>query len=212
MSEHEFHKISIEQCDATAKIRERFRSDDAIRYWIGEKLLNFLEQSDRRPEFAHEIPKFAAEVRRGFQSHEIADFLDRLAHERSAEEDEDWPLDDFEDAELEPRDVVNEAAKIVLIEGEGSAEVTSSPAHTPAGRFPRNTPEAPSISGRPFRPGYKESPSESKDRHIALWSGGRYSVRVLRNCSKRLPGCRSWCNMMHGRSPKRGTSDGRSLD
>ena len=116
MAEIEFHKIWEEQCEATEGIRERYGLQDAIRYLIGEKFLNYLEESDRRPEFAAEVQKFVAEVKEIFEPHEISEFLDGLLHERSAEEDEDWPFDDFEDAELEPHDVVNEAAKIVLIE------------------------------------------------------------------------------------------------
>ena len=116
MSKHEFHKIWIEQCEATEGIRERFGKDDAIRYLIGEKFLNFLEESDRRPEFAAEVTKFVAEVKEIFEPYEISEFLDGLLEEKSAEQDEDWPFDDFEDAELEPSDVINEAAKIVLIE------------------------------------------------------------------------------------------------
>ena len=115
MANIEFHKIWIEQCEATEGIRDRFRTQDAIRYLIGEKFLNFLEESDRRPEFAGELPNFVAKVKEIFEPHEVSEFLDGLLHERTAE-DEDWPFDDFEDAELEPRDVVNEAEKIVLIE------------------------------------------------------------------------------------------------
>ncbi len=116
MAEIEFHKIWEEQCKAAEGIHEQFGKDDAIRYLIGEKFLNYLEEGDRRPEFAEEVPKFVAEIKEIFEPHEISEFLDGLLHEKSAEQDEDWPFDDFEDAELEPRDVVNEAARIVLIE------------------------------------------------------------------------------------------------
>lgn len=116
MSKHEFHKIWIEQCEATEGIRERYGKDDAIRYLIGEKFLNYLEESDRRPEFAADVPAFVGQVKEIFEPHEISEFLDTLLHEKSAENDEDWPFDDFEDAELEPSDAVNEAAETVLIE------------------------------------------------------------------------------------------------
>ena len=112
----EFHKVWIEQCEAAEGIRERFGAGAAIRYLIGEKFLNFLEESDRRPEFTTALPKFTAEVKEIFELHEISEFLDSLLREGAAEQDEDWPFEDFEDAELEPRDVVNEATKIVLIE------------------------------------------------------------------------------------------------
>ena len=116
MTEREFHKIWIEQCAATEGIRERYGKEDAIRYLIGEKFLNFLQESDRRPEFGAEVPKFVAAIKEIFEPHEISEFLDAILHERSAEQNEDWPFNDFEDAELEPRDVVNEAESIMLIE------------------------------------------------------------------------------------------------
>ena len=52
MANIEFHKIWIEQCEATEGIRDHFGTQDAIRYLIGEKFLNFLEESDRRPELS----------------------------------------------------------------------------------------------------------------------------------------------------------------
>ena len=116
MAETAFHKIWEEQCEATEGIRERFGKDDAIHYLIGEKFLNYLEESDRRAEFAAELPKFVGGVKEIFGPHEISEFLGGLLHEKSAEQEEDWPFDDFDDAEIEPSDVVNEAQKIVLIE------------------------------------------------------------------------------------------------
>ena len=35
----DFHKIWIDQCEATEDICERFGVEDAIRYLIGEKLM-----------------------------------------------------------------------------------------------------------------------------------------------------------------------------
>jgi hypothetical protein len=116
MSKIEFHKIWIEQCEATEDIRERFGLEDAIRYLIGEKFVNYLRASETRPEFAAEVPKFAARVKEVFEPHEIREFFEAAAKERTADSDDDWPFDDFEDAEVEPRDVIGEAEQVVLIE------------------------------------------------------------------------------------------------
>ena len=116
MSKIEFHKIWIEQCEATEEIKDRFGLKDAIRYLVGEKFLNYLQASETRPEFAAEVPKFAGRVKEIFEPHEIRKFLEAAAKERTADTDEDWPFDDLEDAEVEPRDVVGEAEKVVLIE------------------------------------------------------------------------------------------------
>jgi hypothetical protein len=74
----EFHKIWIDQCDATQDIRERFGLQDALDYLIGEKLFTFLMASERDPQFAAEIPAFIDEIRRIFTSEETRTYLDRL--------------------------------------------------------------------------------------------------------------------------------------
>ena len=71
----QFHKIWIEQCRATEDIRERFGLEDAIRYLIGEKLLDFVRVSEDDPDFAKELPAFVAEIRRLFSAAEIREFL-----------------------------------------------------------------------------------------------------------------------------------------
>lgn len=49
------------------------RGQDAARYLIGEKLLNFMEASQTHPEWAAELPHFAARTKELFAPHEIVD-------------------------------------------------------------------------------------------------------------------------------------------
>ena len=72
----EFHKIWIDQCAAAEGIQERFGTQDAIRYLVGEKLLRFMEVSQERPEFAEELPQFVTEIKRIFGPHELVTFFD----------------------------------------------------------------------------------------------------------------------------------------
>ena len=72
----EFHKIWIDQCEAARDIREGFGPEKAIGYLIGEKFLNFLEASDRHPEFAAELPGFVEEVKEIFEPGESQAYLD----------------------------------------------------------------------------------------------------------------------------------------
>jgi hypothetical protein len=74
----EFHKIWIDQCAATQDIRERFGSEKALDYLIGEKLFTFLMASEQDPEFAAEVPAFVDEIRRIFTTAEIRRYLDHL--------------------------------------------------------------------------------------------------------------------------------------
>jgi hypothetical protein len=89
----EFHKCWVDQCDAARGIKEEFGCEKALGYLIGEKLMAFVEASDRRPEFAQELPSFLREIRNIFNPGEIRRYLagvrrvGALAHVCS---DEEW--------------------------------------------------------------------------------------------------------------------------
>ncbi|MBI4481542.1 MAG: hypothetical protein HY652_01495 [Acidobacteria bacterium] len=74
----EFHKIWIDQCEGARGIKEQFGTEKALGYLIGEKLVNFIRASDRHPEFAAELPKFVAEVKRIFEPQEIREYLENI--------------------------------------------------------------------------------------------------------------------------------------
>jgi len=98
----QFHKIWIDQCEATEGIRERFGLDDALHYLIGEKLFSFVHAAEDDPDFAAELPAFVAEIRRIFTPTEIRDFLDELERTKffaPAEPDDD-DRDDGDEEEL----------------------------------------------------------------------------------------------------------------
>ena len=58
MSNREFHKVWIQQCEAAGDIRLRYGPTAAFDYVVAEKLLMFAEAAARRPEFARELPRF----------------------------------------------------------------------------------------------------------------------------------------------------------
>ena len=72
----DFQKIWIDQCEAARDIREGFGLEKAIGYPVGERFLNFLEASDRHPEFAAELPGFVEEVKEIFEPGESQAYLD----------------------------------------------------------------------------------------------------------------------------------------
>jgi hypothetical protein len=100
----QFHKIWIEQCEATKGIRDRFGMKSALDYLIGEKLFHFVQAAEQHPEFATELPAFLAEIERLFKPEEIRAYLDHLERtkylapeepafdldELEADEDEEW--------------------------------------------------------------------------------------------------------------------------
>ena len=64
----QFHKIWIEQCEATEGIRERFGLEDALHYLVGEKLFSFVQASEEDPDFTAELPAFVLAIRRIFSA------------------------------------------------------------------------------------------------------------------------------------------------
>ena len=74
-NELRFEKIWVDQCRATKGIKRRFGVESALDYLIREKLLNFAEAAEQRPEFARELPRFLAEVWRIFNQYEIAGYV-----------------------------------------------------------------------------------------------------------------------------------------
>ena len=62
----QFEKIWIDQCQAAEGILGQFGLQNALDYLIGEKLFNFVQASEQRPEFAAELPLFVVEIRRLF--------------------------------------------------------------------------------------------------------------------------------------------------
>ncbi len=108
MSDYEFHKVWIEQCEATLGIRQRYGTKAAFDYVVSEKLLMFAEAAARQPEFARELPQFVARVRNLFTPEELRTHIARIEHERmvgealSAEiEEEDDLFRDSAEAALE---------------------------------------------------------------------------------------------------------------
>lgn len=73
-----FEKIWVQQCKATKGIKRRFGVKSALDYLIREKLLNFADAAEQRPEFARELPRFLAEVWRIFNQYEIAGYVASL--------------------------------------------------------------------------------------------------------------------------------------
>jgi hypothetical protein len=99
----QFHKIWIDQCEATEGIRDRFGLDDALHYLIGEKLFSFVHAAEDDADFAAELPAFVAEIQRIFSAAEITEFLDQLERMKflAPAEPEDDDLDDVDDSDEE---------------------------------------------------------------------------------------------------------------
>lgn len=98
----QFHKIWIEQCEATEGIRERFGLDDALHYLVGEKLFSFVHASEEDPAFAAELPEFVAQIRQLFSAVEIRNFLDHLERTKFLAPPEPEP--NFDDLVDDPED------------------------------------------------------------------------------------------------------------
>lgn len=99
----QFHKIWIDQCEATEGIRDRFGLENALDYLIGEKLLNFVQAAEQHPEFATELPAFVEAIRHLFTAEQIRDYLDHLEKRRYLAPREPDP-----DPDPDPDDLIEE--------------------------------------------------------------------------------------------------------
>jgi hypothetical protein len=76
----EFHMIWRDQIRAVSAIRQRHGEEAAFDYLVDEKLMNFAEAAEGRPEFARELPRFVAAIREIFPPDTMRSGLQRLAH------------------------------------------------------------------------------------------------------------------------------------
>jgi hypothetical protein len=72
----DFHKIWIEQCEAAQGIEDEFGVQQALKYLVGEKFLDFLEAAESNADFRAEIPAFVAKVREIFEPWQLAQYLE----------------------------------------------------------------------------------------------------------------------------------------
>lgn len=113
----EFHRIWIEQCQATRRIRDEYGVEKALGYLIGEKMVSFMREAEERPEFSRELPNFVAEIKRIFDRFEIAENLNgvkRLGALGQTLTDEQYTL--LEEAESVDETPVQWAQDILVIE------------------------------------------------------------------------------------------------
>lgn len=78
MSQVQFERVWIEQCQAARRVKEHFGLADALEYLIGEKLLTFAEVAEHRAEFMHELPDFLQEIRGVFSLEETSEYATQL--------------------------------------------------------------------------------------------------------------------------------------
>ncbi len=82
-SARDFHRQWVEQCDAARTIRQRFGLVSALEYLVGEKLLHFVDASERHPDFQRELPHFLAEIKRLFSLTELRTYIGALERRSS---------------------------------------------------------------------------------------------------------------------------------
>jgi hypothetical protein len=87
MNTRRFQDVWIDQCRAAERIRHDHGIKNAFDYLVAEKLMNFAEASATRPEFARELPRFVAEVRRLFSADEVQEHLARIERQERAAAD-----------------------------------------------------------------------------------------------------------------------------
>ena len=104
-----FQDVWIGQCEATVRIKDEHGVNSAFDYLVGEKMMTYAQTAATRPEFARELPRFVAEVRRLFSAEDIRSQLARIERgdRESADAASGEELDDFDDV-ARPEDVAAE--------------------------------------------------------------------------------------------------------
>src|SRR5581483_11680923 len=69
-----------DKCAAARGVKENFGTENALKYLIDEKFLDFLDAAERHKDWQNELPAFAAEIKDIFEQWEIADYLERARH------------------------------------------------------------------------------------------------------------------------------------
>jgi hypothetical protein len=81
-SARDFNRQWVTQCDAARTIRHRFGLVSALEYLVGEKLLHFVDASERHPDFKRELPRFLAEIKRLFSLTELESYIGASSEDR----------------------------------------------------------------------------------------------------------------------------------
>ena len=116
MNARRFQDVWIEQCEAASRIKEEHGVESAFDYIVGEKLMTYAQTAVTRPEFAHDLPMFVAEIRRLFSSEEIREHLARIEREdrEATEAASGEEIDDFDEV-ARPEDVAAELERYALL-------------------------------------------------------------------------------------------------
>ena len=113
----DFHKIWIEQCEASQSIREDFGIQKALGYLIGEKLLDFIRKSNKNPDFAGELPRFVEEIKSIYEPWELGDYLDNVRRVGvSGHIDSDEEIEIMRAAGMIEDDIVHAAEDVLIME------------------------------------------------------------------------------------------------
>ena len=110
----ELCKIWIEQCEAARRIEDKFGTDKALAYLVGDKFLNFLEAAETHPDFRAEIPAFAAEVKKIFERWQLAEYLE-TARQTEPFDPDIYEDEDPEDIEMHRQENVRRSAQDLLL-------------------------------------------------------------------------------------------------
>ena len=111
-------KIWIEQCEAARGIEDEFGSVEAMKYLVGEKLMNYLQAAEKDAEFRAELPAFVAEIKTIFERWQLAEYLEKAGWTEPfdpsiyEEDDEDF---DPEFIEMERKDNLRRVANELLL-------------------------------------------------------------------------------------------------
>ncbi len=72
-----FENIWIEQCKVARGIEDEFGTQEALKYLVEQKFIDFLEAAETDLKFRAEIPAFVAEIKRIFEPWQLRECLEK---------------------------------------------------------------------------------------------------------------------------------------
>jgi hypothetical protein len=112
-------EVWMDKAEAARGIKLSFGTENALKYLIGEKFLEFLDAAERHKDYRAEIRAFAAEIKGIFEQQEIGEYLKGARHREPfdpADYDDDDSMEAADNEMERKRDIRESARDLLLVE------------------------------------------------------------------------------------------------
>jgi hypothetical protein len=109
-------EIIEDWCDAARGIEAQFGTQEALKYLVGEKFLQYLEAAEKLPDLRAELPAFVEAIKGIFERWQLAEYLDKAGWTEPFDpKDYEEEADGEEFIEMERKDNLRRTANELLL-------------------------------------------------------------------------------------------------